>query len=167
MHSLKALRRQSGLTLAELAQRTGASISLLSKFERGERTVSGKWVKLIANALSIKETDIMGDNVRATQDISPGVPWYLGLSTVLVDTSEFDRLIPRGSTVYVEPEADMVDGEIYAIRIGSEIHVRRARLRDGPMRFEAESWSSSPSPIFLNKGLDIVGKVRGLALEIT
>lgn len=165
MHTLKDLRKNAGLTLAELAQRSGASLSLISKFERGERTISGKWVKVLANVLAVPETDIVGENVRSDAPID-GVPWFLQLQAHVVEDSDMDRIIPRGATVYLEPSQDIRDGWVYLIRVGHDLYVRRARLQNGPLRFEGDSWSAAVTPLYLTGGFQIVGRVRGLASEI-
>lgn len=165
MRTLKDLRRAQGLTLAELAERTGASLSLVSKFERGERNVSGKWVKILANALSVPETDIVGENI-ATVSVLDGVPWFLQLQTHIVETNDMDRVIPRGSTVYLEPTQEIRDGWVYLIRVGSDFYIRRARLSNGPLRFEGDSWSANITPLFLAGNFQIVGRIRGMANEI-
>lgn len=165
MHSLKTLRRQAGLTLAELATRTGASLSLLSKFERGERTINGKWVKTLADALDVEQSAITGENVKTTTLIE-GSPWFLSLQPFTIDTDEMNRLIPPGATVYVEPNAETRDGWVYLLKVDDEIHPRRCRLNDGPLRFESDSWSTNHRPFFLGEPFSVIGRVRGWTREV-
>ena len=165
MQTLKSLRKGAGLTLQELADRSGASLSLISKFERGERNVSGKWVRILANALGISESEIVGDNVKPTV-VLDGVPWFFNLQSHVVETTEMDRVIPKGSTVYIEQSQEIRDGWVYLLRVGPELYVRRARLKDGPLRFEADSWSTYYTPLFLAGNFAIIGRVRGLANEV-
>jgi transcriptional regulator with XRE-family HTH domain len=165
VQTLKDLRKNAGLTLAELADRSGASLSLISKFERGERNISGKWVRVLANVLAVPETDIIGENVK-TAAVLEGVPWFLQLQTHVVDTDDMDRVIPNGSTIYIEGTQEIRDGWVYLIRVGHDWYIRRARLQNGPLRFEGDSWSSTPTPLFLTGGFQIVGRVRGVANEV-
>lgn len=56
-NNLRYLRRQSGLSLQELADKTGASASLLYKIENGERTLD-KWKAKLAAALECHPDDL-------------------------------------------------------------------------------------------------------------
>lgn len=56
-NNLRFLRRQSGLSLQELADKTGASASLLYKIENGERTLD-KWKSKLASALECHPDDL-------------------------------------------------------------------------------------------------------------
>lgn len=56
-NNLRYLRRNSGLTLQELADKTGASASLLYKIENGERTLD-KWKPKLAAALECHPDDL-------------------------------------------------------------------------------------------------------------
>lgn len=56
--TLKAWRTNAGLTLAEMADLTGYSTAMLSRVERGERTLS-TWAKVaIARRLQVRIVDL-------------------------------------------------------------------------------------------------------------
>jgi transcriptional regulator with XRE-family HTH domain len=52
---LRRKRKEKGFTLSELEEKTGISISHLSRAERNERKLSVKYIQRIANVLSIDE----------------------------------------------------------------------------------------------------------------
>jgi transcriptional regulator with XRE-family HTH domain len=49
--ALRSVRKASGLTLEQLAQRAGTAPSYLGRVERGERSPSSEWVDSITRAL--------------------------------------------------------------------------------------------------------------------
>jgi transcriptional regulator with XRE-family HTH domain len=53
---LRAFRRQSGLTIADLAQRTGLSIGMLSKIENGNTSPSLSTLQTLAHVMSVPLT---------------------------------------------------------------------------------------------------------------
>ena len=52
-HTLKSLRKERKLTLKDLAEKTGVSISFLSQVERGKSSVTLESLKKIADALDV------------------------------------------------------------------------------------------------------------------
>jgi len=50
---IRALRKNRGLTLSILAKKAGCSVGYLSEVERGERTVSIKFLRTIAKSLDV------------------------------------------------------------------------------------------------------------------
>ncbi|MDR5815989.1 MULTISPECIES: XRE family transcriptional regulator [unclassified Caballeronia] len=57
----RALRQRRGLTLDELASRTGISKGHLSRFERGEKSVSVSALMRVAQALSTSAATLLGE----------------------------------------------------------------------------------------------------------
>ncbi len=55
---VRAHRRQHSMTVADLAERTGLSIGMLSKIENGNTSPSLTTIQLLANALSIPITSL-------------------------------------------------------------------------------------------------------------
>ncbi|MDX9723120.1 MAG: response regulator [Myxococcota bacterium] len=58
--SIRALRKERGLTLKQISKRTGLSVSLLSQIERAESSASVSSLFKIATALDAKLTDLFG-----------------------------------------------------------------------------------------------------------
>lgn len=56
---IRELRDQLGLTIEELAERTGLSVSYVSRLENGDRNLSVKNMNLIAHALMVDPRDLL------------------------------------------------------------------------------------------------------------
>jgi len=59
--TIRGIRQQEGLTLKQLARRTGLSVSLLSQIERAESSASVSSLYKISTGLSIKISTLFGD----------------------------------------------------------------------------------------------------------
>ena len=59
--SIRALRKDRGLTLKQMARRTKLSVSLLSQIERAESSASVSSLFKVATALDVKITELFGD----------------------------------------------------------------------------------------------------------
>lgn len=57
---LRQLRKAKRLTLEQLAERTGISVSMLSRMETGERGITLEHVPVLASALNAKASDLLG-----------------------------------------------------------------------------------------------------------
>lgn len=58
--SIRALRKDRGLTLKQMSRRTGLSVSLLSQIERAESSASVSSLFKVSKALDCKLTDLFG-----------------------------------------------------------------------------------------------------------
>ena len=58
---LKKLRKKSGLTQEELAERTGYSIMTIRRWEWGTRDPRTEGIKALAQALNVPESDLLND----------------------------------------------------------------------------------------------------------
>lgn len=61
MKALKRIRKQKGLTQAELAEICGIDPKLLSRYERGERTPKLPLLKLLSVVLDCTVDDLLTD----------------------------------------------------------------------------------------------------------
>jgi DNA-binding NtrC family response regulator len=59
--SIRALRKDRGLTLKQMARRTKLSVSLLSQIERAESSASVSSLFKVATALDVRITELFGD----------------------------------------------------------------------------------------------------------
>ena len=59
--TIRGLRKQRGLTLKQMARRTGLSVSLLSQIERAESSASISSLFKIASSLDVKIQSLFGD----------------------------------------------------------------------------------------------------------
>lgn len=64
---LKAIRKERKLTLKELAEQTGVSISFLSQVERGKSSVTLESLKKIADALNVNPTMFFPENMNTEE----------------------------------------------------------------------------------------------------
>ena len=58
--SIRAFRKERGLTLKQLSRRTGLSVSLLSQIERAESSASVSSLYKLSAALDVRLTDLFG-----------------------------------------------------------------------------------------------------------
>lgn len=65
---VRTMRKQQGLTLTELAVKTGRSISLLSQIETGNISPSFSSMQTIAEALEISLSEMIADDANPEED---------------------------------------------------------------------------------------------------
>jgi len=66
---IRQLRDDQGLTIEELAEKTGLSVSYVSRLESGERNLSVKNLNLFAHALDVPPQDILIESTTRTANI--------------------------------------------------------------------------------------------------
>lgn len=157
---IRALRRQRGLSLAELADRVGTSLQHVSRLERGENDLLLRWLPPFARALRVRVVDLLPPDgqtvglvrVRVTGEVEAGV-WKDAAEwpeteqytievpahgptpgarrfALRVAGRSMDLLYPEGTLVICAPLADVGRGP----RSGDRVIVER-RCADG--RIEA------------------------------
>ena len=67
--NIKAIRKQKGITLQELADRTGLTKSYLSKIERSKKAPPYSTVNRIAMALEVEVAYLLSEKLEASSDI--------------------------------------------------------------------------------------------------
>lgn len=68
---IKLLRKEKGLTLAGVSQKTGIAQSTLSRIEKGQRTGTVKTHLKICEALGIRISELYVDLEKSAEEISP------------------------------------------------------------------------------------------------
>lgn len=61
------LRRERGLSLADLAKAAGTTKAQIQKLERGDRRLSLEWMERLAGALQVKASDLLPESAVACQ----------------------------------------------------------------------------------------------------
>jgi transcriptional regulator with XRE-family HTH domain len=64
---IKELRKDRGLTLAELADKVGLSVSYMSQLENGKRNVNALRLDAIARALEVRTSELLRDGVLSSE----------------------------------------------------------------------------------------------------
>lgn len=59
-NNISEIRRRSGLSQTELAERIGTTLNMLGKLERGARTLDTDWMEKIALALDVQPYELIG-----------------------------------------------------------------------------------------------------------
>jgi XRE family transcriptional regulator, regulator of sulfur utilization len=86
--TLKKIRKEQKLTLKDLAQQTGVSISFLSQVERGKSSVTLESLKKIADALGVNPSIFFAeDHGQEALDIRQESFFYRDLSNGVKDAS--------------------------------------------------------------------------------
>ncbi len=71
MNRLKDLRKNAGLTLAELAKRTGYGVSTINNLENGRTTASDALLKKLATALGTTPADLVAPAAAPKAHVPP------------------------------------------------------------------------------------------------
>jgi hypothetical protein len=104
-------------------------------------------------------------NGQSLPGLREGLEWF-ELETLLVETEEMNRLLPKHSVVYVEKGAPLEDYGVYVLKIKDKTVIRRVRMTDGPLRFETDCYWLQLATYFPGDELDVIGRVRGLTKAV-
>ena len=124
--TLGRARSATGLSLAEVAKRTGISASTLSRLESGERRVTIDFLERIAGALGTTAAAVLADAAREDRLLvpTPTVKLAGGLTGIVLRVEDDGRSLLR---VHVPVRKSMNNT---AVHPGAEwLHVLRGRLR--------------------------------------
>lgn len=75
-HILKKLRKERKLTLKDLAEQTGVSISFLSQVERGKSSVTLESLRKIADALNVDPSVFFSESEEQGERVERLEPFY-------------------------------------------------------------------------------------------
>lgn len=185
---VRALRAEKGWSLAELAERTGTTASQIMKLEKSQRRLDFDWVRRLAAAFEMSETELIGGTPSAANnpflipligEIAAGnwreaiqhhealiYPPVEGLSDMAfalrTKGDSMDKIIPDGGYVVIDPaEADLREGRIYAV-MNSEGETTIKRFRSDPARLEPCSTNPDHQAISLGReAFTVVGMAKG------
>ena len=124
--TLGRARNATGMSLAELAQKTGISASTLSRIESGERRVTIDSLERIADALGTTAAAVLADAAREERLLvpTPAVKLSGGLTGIVLRVEDDGRSLLR---VNVPARKTLNNPRTHA---GTEwLHVLRGRLR--------------------------------------
>lgn len=182
-NNITAVREKRGLTIEQLSDRTGLSVSYISRMARGDRNVSVKNLNKIAAALDVSPSELIDDHLMVEipiiswvsaghmlredgqQDVighiempylDPRGQWI----ALRVEGDSMDRISPPGSLIFVDlTDQELVPNGCYVIADDGN-HVTYKRFRANPARFEPVSTNLSLQPIYPDGEPIIVGRVR-------
>lgn len=77
MHILKKIRKEKGLTLTELAERTGYTASFLSQLERGKKNPSLAALRTISNVLEVPIWSFVYGGDENEEQRALGSPYFV------------------------------------------------------------------------------------------
>lgn len=60
-NNIRKLRKESGLSVQELADKTGSSVSMLMKIETGDRVLSNDWIKRFSQVFNVPAQALSDD----------------------------------------------------------------------------------------------------------
>jgi len=90
---IKALREESGLTQAKLAELSGVSPAAISLIEKGERLPSMIVTRKIATALKVSFDELTGIESQNTEDISKESQVFFRTWQELQDLKDEDKVM--------------------------------------------------------------------------
>lgn len=188
-NNITAVREKAGLTIEQLSEKTGISISYLSRMSNGERNVSIKNLNKIAQALKVTPSELIEDQPAVEipimtwvsaglmlredgqqdvighiemPDLDPGGKWI----ALRVDGDSMDRISPPGSLIFVDlNDQELVPNGCYVIA-DNDNHLTYKRFRSNPPRFEPVSTNLSLQPIYPEGEPVVVGRVRRSIIDM-
>ena len=153
-NAIQTIRKQKGVSRAELAKRAGTSPQQIARLENGERRLTVDWASRLAAALETTVFELLGGDAysgvkppgmvpligevscgawrEAVQDPIGFVPSIGGgpATFALVAAGDsMDKLVPEGGVVGVDPDdLDLLDGRAYiAMNAAGETTAKRYR----------------------------------------
>lgn len=91
---IREWRRSQELTVEELAERTGLSVSYVSRLEHGARNLSMKNLNLFAHALGVSQSELLPDSEQTAAKNVVAVMGRIGAGAEILP--EFEQLPPEG-----------------------------------------------------------------------
>lgn len=188
-NNITVIRKKKGMTIEQLSEKTGLSISYLSRMARSARNISLKNLTKIADGLGVTPGELIEDQpqpeipliswVSAGQmlrddgqqdiigymemsDLDPKGQWI----ALRVEGDSMDRISPPGSIIFVDlNDKALVPNGCYVIADGDN-HVTYKRFRANPMRFEPVSTNLSLQTIYPDQEPAIIGRVRRSLIDM-
>lgn len=188
-NNITAIREKKGLTIEQLAERTGLSVGYISRMASGKRNVSLKNLSKIADALKVSPTELIEeqrpvdipivswvsagmmlrddgqqDAIGSIQmpDLDPRGNWI----ALKVEGDSMDRISPPGSLIFVDlDDRELIPNGCYVIA-DSDNHVTYKRFRSNPPRFEPVSTNLALQPIYPDGDPTVIGRVRRSLIDM-
>jgi transcriptional regulator with XRE-family HTH domain len=183
-NNISSIREQKGLTIEQLAERSGLSVGYISRMARGERNISLKNLAKLADALGVSPSELIEDQPPSEipivtwvsagmmvrndgqqdeviggiqmPDLDPKGHWI----ALEVAGDSMDRISPPGSLIFVNLlDRELVPNACYIIA-NEENEVTYKRFRSNPSRFEPVSTNSLHETIYPDEEPTIIGRVR-------
>lgn len=188
-NNITALRERKRLTIEQLAERSGLSVSYISRMANGGRNVSVKNLEKLAKALGVTPMDLIAEH-RSTKvpivtwvsagrlarddgqhdtigeiempDLDPDGEWV----ALRVEGDSMDRISPPGSLIFVDlSDRELVPNACYVVA-DDDNHITYKRFRPNPHRFEAVSTNLSHQAIFPDGSPTVIGRVRRSIIDM-
>lgn len=181
--------KAKGLNLEQLAERTGLSVSYISRMAGAHRNVSLKNLEKLADALGVRPSDLIEERQHTeipiiswvsagqmTQDDGqqeaigeidmPGMDPRGEWIALRVEGDSMDRISPPGSLIFVNVrDKALVPNACYVVA-DSDHNVTYKRYRSNPPRFEAVSNNQAHEPIFPDGDPLVIGRVRRSLIDM-
>jgi len=188
-NQIAAVRKRAGLKIDDLAGKTGLSTAYISRMERGERNVSLKNLRKMAEALGVAPSELIEQRpvsdvpilswvsagMMARDDVQQDVIGEIRMSdldprgewvALRVEGDSMDRISPPGSLILVDlTDKALVPNACYIITDGDN-RAAYKRFRSNPPRFEPVSTNPSHEPIFPDGEPAVIGRVRRSLIDM-
>lgn len=189
LNNITEIREKKRMTIEQLAEKTGLSVSYISRMARGDRNISLKNLNKIADGLGVMPSELIGPVsqqeipvlswVSAGQmlrdegqqdiigyiempDLDPKGRWI----ALRVEGDSMDRISPPGSLIFIDlTDKTLVPNACYVIADGDN-HVTYKRFRANPVRFEPVSTNLSLQTIYPDHDPIIIGRVRRSLIDM-
>lgn len=146
--TIKKYRKQKGLTLKELSELTGISISFLSDIERGRRNPSIENAVIIAKALSFDASIILPNDVKSILKESYSSSLHEEIKVSNIELNEKDKKEIDDYIAEIEKGIEgglLFDGEplseeskqiiLNSLRVGAELAKKQAKAKFTPKKY--------------------------------
>lgn len=190
---IRELRELRGLTLEDLAEKSGLSVSYVSRLESGKRNLSVKNLNIFARSLDVAPGELLVQspekrirNVPLVSWVSAGRLWaaeavqagdvvrrisiadlppgdWIGLQ---IEGDSMDRIAPPGSVVLINrADKHLVPGKYYVFGYDSG-EATFKRYRSNPDRLQPYSTNPDHETIYPENGLQVIGRARRVITEL-
>lgn len=189
-NNITAVRKRVGLSIEQLAERSGLSASYISRMSRGGRNISVKNLTKIADALGVTASELIEEHQMTEipvvtwvsaglmarddeqqddaigwiemPDLDPRGKWI----ALKVEGDSMDRISPPGSLIFVNLlDKALVPNACYVIANGDN-EVTYKRFRSNPTRFEPVSTNPRHEAMFPDGDPKIIGRVRRSIIDM-
>lgn len=169
---IRAIRKERGMTLKELARLAGMSEAYLSHIERGERRANLEYLEKLARALNVDQTELVDSAAARTAPVvglvvdggavipehahnilCPPQITYYRTQALIIRGDSFVPIFPDGSAIFFARPDDRAITKNFSLPVVAETFDRKIWFRqivqgDSPDTFHLLPLTRSGAPIW-------------------
>ena len=154
-HNIRRVRMARNLTQTDLGEMLGRNQRTISNWEHGKRDPGSDNLRMIADALDISPTELIGHN---------SAPSDTTFQMIVQDGDMFPDIQPD-DTLTVSTTANYKDGDIVIVQVGDKRLCRKIYTHQGLISLLALDPSIGMS-IYDDTELDVIGRVMEIKRKL-